>query len=73
MVQRPLPRSRTAILRRGRDSTLEEIIDITDRAAEPPGLYIETKSPELHPGIEGNWCAFSAVGDGSGTQRKRDG
>lgn len=34
-------------------ATLEEIIDIAERGAAPPGLYIETKSPELHPGIEG--------------------
>ncbi len=32
--------------------TLDEIIDIAGTAAEGPGLYIETKSPGLYPGIE---------------------
>lgn len=34
--------------------TLEQLIDIAEGGKNKPGLYIETKSPELYPGIEKN-------------------
>lgn len=32
--------------------TLEELIDIAEGGTNKPGLYLETKAPELYPGIE---------------------